>query len=213
MGLRFNDWLRTQGIATEVHRQIREGVKHVEIADWIAESQGGWTGLKWNDRSLINKLSALKQTLEGKSLASLVARDLDQSITEATEFHELAEMRKLFTLQRERIKGFRATEQKIDFPVKQLTKDIDVAAQVLERMVKLKLLCGIPVEGMFVRGPAASAAQAEVVDRPAASTPLLTSSKESRRRILDMVQRFDRLNEVVGIDHVRDRLAEADSAP
>ncbi len=218
MGLGFNDWLRSQGIAEEVHRQIREGVKHVEVADWIAEHQGGWDRLKWTDRSLINKLSALKSALDGSTAVSLVSRGLDRAITEATEFDELAEMRKLFMLQRERIDGFRETEKKIDFPVKQLTKDIDVAAQTLERMVKLKLLCGIPVEGMFSRGTvnggkAKTAGEAEIVDDPKAPPPLLVSSVESRRRVLDMVKRFDRLDQVVGIEHVKDRLAETDAAP
>jgi hypothetical protein len=160
----------------EINAKIKAGVSIEEVSRWIQEDIFQLTDIQRN--SLVRQLYRYRTTIPPKEF---LKNEQPLFVTKAIEkmsrgINEIDELEKLYLLQLRRISKDAATEDKINKLFKGTSKEIELATELLEKMVKLKLELGIldrqpdrlQVGGLVGHFPMPLPAQMEGVDEKSA---------------------------------------------
>lgn len=136
--------LRSLDCFNELDAKIKAGVAVEEVARWLQKDMFQMTDIQLD--SLKRQLYRYKASLPPAEL--LKATEEPLYVRQAVEklergFNELEELEKLYLLQLKRISTDAQTENKINKLFKGTNKEIELASNLLEKILKLKMELGI----------------------------------------------------------------------
>lgn len=128
----------------EVEAKVKAGVSPDEVARWLQEDMFQLTDIQRD--SVKRQIYRFKSSLPSAELLKATPQPL--WVTKAVEkmargINEFDEFEKLYLLQLQRISRDAETEAKINKLFKGTNKEIQLATELLEKMVKLKMELGI----------------------------------------------------------------------
>lgn len=184
--------LRTLQCFPEVHEKILDGIPLPEIASFVQEEKGEYTGI--SHESLIRTLARYRDSLPPADLlATRLPKAHREAVAKVAEgIHVLREAEGLFALQMERVKKLYAVESalpSVTFP--NLTAEIGRAESLLNSLTSIRRAAGLPIlpEPVAVGGEVPPEAKIEVLEkRHGAEVGGALRNPESVHRVVSLVR-------------------------
>lgn len=198
-------WLKSLECFETADRLIKDGHQLMAVADFIV-GQVGEENLPMTRRGLYEMLKdyrmalPLSEAVRGHSSRFLdtIRRRIDEGLDELTE------LAGLYELQLARLEDGMKQEEASGRTLREVTRNVEVAGEILERSAKIKVAFGAQQLGAPL--PDVIDDESKMAIPKETRVMRLLSDPETRRRAAEMLERLGRLDKAVGLDKVREKL-------
>ena len=182
-------WLNKLNAFSEADQMLKDGTTIAMVCDFLLEQN---PQVAVTRKALYERLRDYRRALPPLEAIRGHSSRLVMHVRNQIQGHvqELDELWGLYDLQLSRLERGIAAERQAGHPMKTVTKDVEVAAGILERLAKIKIALGVP----DMVSDAAKSAASGMLPVVESRVSKLLADPEARRRAAELMDRMARLD-------------------